>query len=190
MNHYQKNKSRRYPFKRQLNRKLRKIAFMVVAAAIAAGSNYYYRQVNKPPAETVTRTNQQRLDKQATSAEASLQSSQQTSPQTLQKIRAAKNNTRARFWLTVNGKVIKLLKDDNRGSRHQKFLIKLAPDITLLVAHNIDLVQRIPLKKGDQISLRGRYEWNNRGGMMHWTHHDPRGKKQGGWIKLRSKEYR
>jgi len=186
MNHYQKNKRRRYPFKRQLRSKLRKIVFMVVAAAIAGGSNYYYRHFKKAPAETVTRADQQRLDNPSTAPQASLQ----TSPQTLQKIRAAKDNTEARFWLTVSGKVVKLLKDDKRGNQHQKFLIRLAPDITLLVAHNIDLAQRIPVKKGDQISLRGRYEWNNRGGMMHWTHHDPKGKKQGGWIKLRGKEYR
>lgn len=34
-------KKRRYPFKRQLKRKLRRITFMVVAAAIVSGINYY-----------------------------------------------------------------------------------------------------------------------------------------------------
>ena len=36
-------------------------------------------------------------------------------------------------------------KDDNEGSRHQKFLVKIDnyPNITVLIAHNIDLAPRI-----------------------------------------------
>lgn len=43
------------------------------------------------------------------------------------------------------GTVIKVLKDDNEGSRHQKFLVKIDnyPNITVLIAHNIDLAPRI-----------------------------------------------
>jgi len=82
------------------------------------------------------------------------------------------------------------LKDDLTGSRHQKFIISPANGITLLVAHNIDLAPRAPVNKGDTISLYGRYEWNNRGGVIHWTHHDPKGKKKGGWINVNGKTYR
>ncbi|BFL70440.1 hypothetical protein SKB0120_15020 [Moraxella osloensis] len=41
--------------------------------------------------------------------------------------------------------MIKVLKDDNEGSRHQKFLVKIDnyPNITVLIAHNIDLAPRI-----------------------------------------------
>jgi hypothetical protein len=52
-----------------------------------------------------------------------------------------------------------------------------------MVAHNIDLARRIPARAGDTLSLRGRYEWNERGGVIHWTHHDPQGREQGGWIR-------
>lgn len=100
----------------------------------------------------------------------------------LTKIRQAKEDTNSQFWMTAEGTVIKNLKDDTKGSQHQKFLIRLAPDITLLVAHNIDLAPRAPINEGDKITIKGRYEWNNRGGVLHWTHHDPKGRKESGWI--------
>ncbi|PIE00817.1 MAG: hypothetical protein CSA79_02215 [Thiothrix nivea] len=107
----------------------------------------------------------------------------------IQRIRDAANNTNAKFWTTVRGEVIRNLKDDTKGSRHQKFLIRISPDITLLVAHNIDLAPRVPVTTGDQVTLHGEYAWNNRGGVMHWTHHDPKGRRDGGWIEIGGKRY-
>ena len=82
------------------------------------------------------------------------------------------------------GKVIKVLSDDNKGSRHQRFLLKLPSNLTILVAHNIDLAKKIDsLKVGDNVEFYGEYEWNNKGGVIHWTHLDPRGKHKDGWLK-------
>ena len=178
-------KKRGFPFKRKLSRKLRRIVFMLVAAAIVSGINYYNKNHNSDySSEEISST----LNSQSLKLSNEFSRAEQT--QTVEKIRTAKNNTNAQFWVGFNGKIVQILKDDNRGSRHQKFLISPVSDITLLVAHNIDLSKRVPIKKGDTISLYGRYEWNNRGGVIHWTHHDPKGKKKGGWIEANGKVYR
>ena len=174
-------KKRRYPFKRNLKRKVRRIIFMLVAAALATGVNYYNKNYSSDK-ESSTQISTTQLS--------STQFSESEQQQAIKKIRDAKNNTSAQFWVGFNGKVVKKLKDDLSGSRHQKFLVSPTSGITLLVAHNIDLASRVPVNKGDSISLYGRYEWNNRGGVMHWTHHDPKGKKKGGWIKANGKVYR
>lgn len=85
--------------------------------------------------------------------------------------------------------VARILKDDNDGSRHQRFLIETAEGLTLLVAHNIDLAPRVPLSVNDQVSIYGQYEWNNKGGVLHWTHHDPNKSHPEGWIMHQGKKY-
>nr|CAA6826526.1 MAG: Unknown protein [uncultured Thiotrichaceae bacterium] len=107
----------------------------------------------------------------------------------IKRIRDAADDTNAKFWTTVQGTVIKNLQDDTKGSQHQKFLIKISSDITLLVAHNIDIAPRVPVSKGDKVTMRGEYAWNNRGGVMHWTHRDLKGRRKGGWIEAHGKRY-
>lgn len=87
------------------------------------------------------------------------------------------------------GVAIKLLADDNKGSRHQKFLVRINSKQTLLFAHNIDLAPRVPLKIGDEISFNGEYVYNPKGGIIHWTHHAPQGDHEGGWIMLDGQKY-
>ncbi|MER2513813.1 MAG: DUF3465 domain-containing protein [Nitrosomonas ureae] len=82
-----------------------------------------------------------------------------------------------------SGVVISILSDDLDGSRHQRFIIELKSGQTLLIAHNIDLASRIDgLSLNDKIEFFGEYEWNNKGGVIHWTHDDPEGIHVNGWI--------
>jgi hypothetical protein len=90
----------------------------------------------------------------------------------------------------ARGAVSRLLPDDRDGSRHQRFLLRLEAGSTLLVAHNIDLAPRVPLEPGDVVRFRGQYEWNDRGGVVHWTHHDPDGRRAGGWLEHEGRRYR
>ena len=87
------------------------------------------------------------------------------------------------------GTVDRTLPDDNEGSRHQRFILELSSGHTVLISHNIDLAPRIPLQTGDTVQLRGEYEWNSQGGVIHWTHHDPQGYRPGGWIDHAGKRY-
>ena len=88
------------------------------------------------------------------------------------------------------GKVVRLLSDDNDGSRHQRFIVELKTGQTLLIAHNIDLAPRIiSLKASDDIEFFGEYEWNEKGGTIHWTHRDPKGHHIAGWIKHEGSVY-
>ena len=94
------------------------------------------------------------------------------------------------FQTEGNGIVIRILPDDNDGSRHQRFILKLESGQTLLISHNIDLAPRLSnLKKGDAVAFNGVYEWNSKGGVIHWTHHDPNGRHIPGWLKYNGKTY-
>ena len=82
------------------------------------------------------------------------------------------------------GTVVRILPDDDSGSRHQRFVLRLPSGTTVLVAHAIDVAGRVsPLEVGDELSFRGEYVWNSRGGLVHWTHHDPAGRHAAGWIR-------
>jgi hypothetical protein len=104
-------------------------------------------------------------------------------------LQAAYAEQRSGLWLETRGRVSRVLRDDNEGSRHQKFILELDDGHTVLVAHNIDLARRVPARVGTSLVVRGRYEWNKRGGVIHWTHHDPDGREQGGWVEVQGIRY-
>ena len=89
------------------------------------------------------------------------------------------------------GIVKRILRDDTEGSRHQRFILELSSGQTLLISHNINVAPRIfGLQEGDEVDFRGEYDWNPEGGVVHWTHHDPAGKRLGGWLKHHGQTYR
>lgn len=83
-----------------------------------------------------------------------------------------------------SGVVTRILPDDEQGSRHQRFILRLPSGQTLLVAHNIDLAPRVSgLEVGDTVEYYGQYQSNPKGGVVHWTHRDPAGRHAAGWLK-------
>lgn len=106
------------------------------------------------------------------------------------KIMQAYQQQSSNIQVQGRGVVKAILPDDNDGSRHQKMILKLENGLTILIAHNIDLAPRIEgLKKGDTVEFYGEYEYSQKGGVIHWTHHDPRGKHIDGWLKYQGKIY-
>jgi hypothetical protein len=92
-------------------------------------------------------------------------------------------------WIEAGGRVVRLLPDDREEVRHQRFVVRTATGQNLLVAHNLEVSERVPLGMADRVGFRGLYAWNDLGGTVHWTHHDPRGEEEGGWIEFRRRRY-
>ena len=148
---------------RQLN-KMKKILILIIFIGAIYG---IYQEINTFPTTSGTSTNSNDV------------------------LDLAYKNKENDLQVTGSGIVIKLLPDDNDGSRHQRFILRASGTQTVLIAHNIDLAPRINLlKKGDYVEFNGEYEWNSKGGIIHWTHHDPNGRHITGWIKHNGKVYK
>jgi len=94
------------------------------------------------------------------------------------------------FMVESVGTVEKILPDDLEGSPHQRFILRLSNGHTLLLVHNIAIAPRVDtIKEGDTVYFRGQYEWNAKGGVIHWTHHDPNRHKEGGWLEYSGRRY-
>lgn len=103
---------------------------------------------------------------------------------------AAYNDKVAKLQIKAQGTIVKILKDDLEGSRHQRLLLRVNDNQTVLIAHNIDLAPRIPNPEvGGVVEFYGEYVWNNKGGVIHWTHKDPSGRHVDGWLKYQGKTY-
>ena len=107
-----------------------------------------------------------------------------------QLLKSAYENRQSNLQVGGSGIVIKNLPDDLQGSRHQRFILRLSSGQTILISHNIDLAHRVnSLREGDTVEFFGEYEWNPKGGVVHWTHHDPGGLHKGGWLKHNGSTY-
>ena len=93
---------------------------------------------------------------------------------------------RSGSWVEGDGVVKKVLPDDTTPPCHQRLLVADPTGRTVLIAHNIDSWGRLKdVKAGDRVAFRGEFIDNERGGVVHWTHPDPRGRKPGGggWLR-------
>ncbi len=93
-------------------------------------------------------------------------------------------------WISDSGVVVRLLNDGrDDGAEHQRFVVRLASGQTLLIAHNVEIAARVPLGIGDRIGFHGVYDWSPEGGVVHWTHRDPHGGEEAGFIRFRDQDY-
>lgn len=140
---------------------------------------------NKP-----VNTNQDKQDKQDKQSATNPSTQRCHNPAIYQAYQA--QNPNQKIQVLGCGQVIKTLKDDNDGSRHQKILVRLDgyPQITILIAHNIDLAPRLDkLKAQTPIQFYGEYIYNDKGGVVHWTHKDPAARHQDGWLDYQGQRY-
>jgi Protein of unknown function (DUF3465) len=105
-------------------------------------------------------------------------------------LKNAFDNQQSNIQVKQTGRIAKILRDDDRVPRHQRFLVELSSGLKLLIAHNIDLAPRVEgLKEGAEIAFCGEYEWNNKGGVVHWTHRDPKAHHKNGWLLYDNRRY-
>lgn len=102
----------------------------------------------------------------------------------------ARRKKQSGVQIRYKARVVRLLPDDTIGTQHQRFLVQIEEGYSLLISHNIDLAYRVPmLKVGDTVEFYGEYQYNERGGVIHWTHHDPKKWHVDGWIKHNGRKY-
>jgi hypothetical protein len=98
---------------------------------------------------------------------------------------------RSTVEVTAEGAVTSVLADNSGPSgTHQRFIIRLAGATqTVLVENNVTIGQRAPVAVRDVVIVHGEYVWNDQGGLIHFTHHDPAPAHEGGWIELHGVRY-
>jgi len=101
------------------------------------------------------------------------------------------HNHQSNVEVTADGNVVRLLPDRTSSTgTHEQFIVKLfSADITVEVEHNISIGARAPVEEGDHVIVHGEYIWNAQGGLIHFTHHDPQGTHEGGYIQVNGKTY-
>lgn len=58
------------------------------------------------------------------------------------------------------------------------------------VVDNVSLAPRVPVQRGDRVEIKGEMVHDpGRPPIVHWTHHDPWGRKPGGYIRWRGRTY-
>lgn len=115
---------------------------------------------------------------------------------------SAYDSARSHTELTATGRVTRVLGlREGRSGVHEGFLV-LAPyrcapasagacrkQITVRIEDNVSITGEVPLHPGQLVTVHGQYEYNPQGGVIHWTHHDPAGRHENGYVEIGGKRY-
>jgi Protein of unknown function (DUF3465) len=94
--------------------------------------------------------------------------------------------------VVAQGRVTRVLGvQAGRSSPHEGFLLRLDSGCALVVRVevNTDFTGTIPLSVGQRVLVKGDYEYYSRGGVIHWTHRDPRGRHENGYVDVNGTTY-
>jgi hypothetical protein len=90
--------------------------------------------------------------------------------------------------VTVEGPVVRVLATHGGAQGvHEQFIVAVranSAEQDVLVADNISIGRAAPVRKGDDVTVRGELAIDPSGPVIHWTHHDPRGRHQSGYVRL------
>ncbi|MBV8117201.1 MAG: DUF3465 domain-containing protein [Candidatus Eremiobacteraeota bacterium] len=99
---------------------------------------------------------------------------------------------RSHVEVVADGAVVRVLGvAPGRVSPHEGFLLRLSSGCSTIVRveANTDFTGTFALAPGDPVVVKGEYEYYPRGGVIHWTHRDPRGRHEGGYITVHGHTY-
>ncbi len=105
---------------------------------------------------------------------------------------AAYSSTSSHVEVVADGTVTRILGvQSGRISPHEGFLFRLGSGCSLVlrVEANTDFTGPIPLARGERVLVKGEYEYYPLGGVIHWTHRDPRGRHEGGYVAAGGRMY-
>ncbi|HVA37802.1 MAG TPA: DUF3465 domain-containing protein [Candidatus Dormibacteraeota bacterium] len=76
------------------------------------------------------------------------------------------------------------------GLTHEAFDVRTPSGLRAQVVENVDVGPRVPVHRGDAVTVRGEYV-RDAGAthVVHWTHHDPSGRHAGGFIEAGGRRY-
>ena len=94
----------------------------------------------------------------------------------------------------ATGSVARVLgKRTGPSGPHEGFLLHLTGagghGLTVRVESNLDIIGTLPVVDGEPATVRGEYEYDQRGGVIHWTHHDPMGRHANGFVEIGGRRY-
>ena len=76
------------------------------------------------------------------------------------------------------------------SGRHQDFVVEVSSGTgeqqLILISHNIDISSEAPLNEGDDVIVRGELDIDRAGPVIHFTHHDPKGRHQPGFLQIKN----
>ncbi|MDX1460405.1 MAG: DUF3465 domain-containing protein [Xanthomonadales bacterium] len=96
---------------------------------------------------------------------------------------------RSNLIVEVEGRVLSELVQLKDDALYQRFRVELENNHPLEVWHNIDVSMPVPVSANAWVRMRGEYDWTPQGGKLHWTHRDPEGRREGGWIEVGGDRY-
>ncbi|MDP3509818.1 MAG: DUF3465 domain-containing protein [Candidatus Melainabacteria bacterium] len=91
--------------------------------------------------------------------------------------------------LTVTAPIKKLLREEDYREPHQRFLLILSNGTTVLVANDLQYGTYAPVQEGNVVRIHGEYIWNERGGVLHWTHKSDEPRHESGYIDFNGMRY-
>lgn len=94
--------------------------------------------------------------------------------------------------VTASGTVVRVLGvARGRSDAHEGFLMRVecAQPVIVRVEANTSFTGTFALQRGTNASVKGEYETDPRGGVIHWTHRDPRGRHPDGYVRVGGATY-